>query len=77
MKTTKVTPYLTNAIQVDDIDLHDDDQCNELGKIVSKNTVVVVNSSCSENRLFDVQTNWGDPSRCIVHDAVSKKEIKR
>ena len=38
MKTTKVTPYLTNAIQVDDIDLHDDDQCNELGKIVSKNT---------------------------------------
>lgn len=76
MKTTKVTPYLTNAIQVDDIDLHDDDQCNELGKIVSKNTVVVVNSSCSENRLFDVQTNWGDSSRCIVHDAVIKKKLK-
>lgn len=76
MKTEEITPYLTNAVKINDIDLHDDDQCDELANIVKDNTVVVVDSSCSEDRLFDVQTKWGDPCLCIVHEAVVKRKLK-
>jgi alpha-ketoglutarate-dependent taurine dioxygenase len=76
IQTNKITSDLVNTVQIDDIDLNNDNECNELGKIVSQNTVVVINSACSEKRLFDIQTSWGSPSRCIVHDAVVKRKLK-
>ena len=58
MKITK----LNNAVEVSDIDLHNDDECIELGKLVAQECVVFVNDSVSEDRLYDIHSNWGDMS---------------
>ena len=71
----KVTD-LGNAVEVTDIDLYNDDECKELGKLVAHECVVSVPQEITEQRLHDLQLQWGDPSRSFVQNAVVDGRLK-
>ncbi len=62
----KISP-LNNAVQVSDIDLDNDDECRELGRLIASECVVFLDQSVSEKRLFEIQCLWGQPSRPLLH----------
>lgn len=64
-----------NAVEVKNIDLMDDQQALDLGKVCAEECVVVVKQKIDEKRLFDVMTLWGDPSRAILHKYVAEKRL--
>jgi alpha-ketoglutarate-dependent taurine dioxygenase len=66
---------LGNAIQVKDIDLYNDDECRELGKLIAHECVVFIDDAVSEKRLHDMQLLWGDASRGIVNEAVATGKL--
>lgn len=66
---------LSNAVQVSDIDLNDDEQCTELGRLVAHECVVFIDNKVSEQRLYDIQLLWGQPTRAIMHRYVGEKLI--
>jgi alpha-ketoglutarate-dependent taurine dioxygenase len=66
---------LGTAVQVKDIDLFNDDECKELGKIVAHECVVFVDQDIPEKRLHDLQLQWGDPSMGFIHKAVAKGRL--
>ena len=66
---------LNNAIEVENIDLHNDEECLELAKIVAEECVVVIRDKVSEQRLYDIQTLWGQPCRAILHRYVGEQRI--
>ena len=41
IQTNKITSDLVNTVQIDDIDLKNDNECNELGKIVSHSQIQI------------------------------------
>ncbi len=45
---------LNNAVEVQDIDLNDDPACIELGNILADKSVVFIDQSVTEQRLFDI-----------------------
>lgn len=62
---------LGNAVEVTDIDLYNDEECKELGKLVAHECVVSVpDAKITEQRLHDLQLQWGDPSRSFIQNAV-------
>ena len=67
---------LNNAVKISDIDLYNDQQCIQLGKVVADKCVVVLDQVIGEDRLYDIQTLWGTPSRALVHTLVSQKKLK-
>jgi alpha-ketoglutarate-dependent taurine dioxygenase len=71
----KVTD-LGNAVEVTDIDLYNDDECKELGKLVAQECVVSVPQKIPVQRLHDIQLQWGDPSRGFIHNAVVDGTLK-
>ena len=66
---------LNNAYEVLDIDLSNDNECIELGKIVADKCVVMVDQKISEKRLYEIQTLWGSPSRALLHKYVGEKRL--
>jgi alpha-ketoglutarate-dependent taurine dioxygenase len=66
---------LNNAYEVLDIDLNNDKECIELGKIVADKCVVMVDQKISEERLYQIQTLWGEPSRALLHKYVGEKRL--
>jgi len=66
---------LNNAYEVTDIDLNNDEECKELGRIVADKCVVTVNQKISEKRLYEIQTMWGEPSRALLHKYVGEKRL--
>ncbi len=62
---------LNNAVQVSDINLENDEDCLELGRVVASECVVFVDSSVSEKRLFELQCLWGQPSQPLIHKYVA------
>jgi alpha-ketoglutarate-dependent taurine dioxygenase len=66
---------LNNAIEVTNIDLNDDAQCLDLGKVIADESVVVVREKISEQRLYDIQALWGQPSRALLHKYVGEKRL--
>lgn len=67
---------LNNAYEVKDIDLNNDDECRELGKIVADKCVVFVDQKITEKRLYEIQTLWGTPSRALLHKYIGEKRLK-
>lgn len=66
---------LNNAVQVSDIDLENDEQCTELGRLVADECVVFIDASVSEPRLYDIHNLWGQPCRAIMHRYVGEKRL--
>lgn len=67
---------LNNAYQITDIDLSNDEECKELGRIVADKCVVFIDQKITEKRLFEIQTLWGTPSRALLHKYVGEKRLK-
>lgn len=55
MKTSR----LNNAVEIQDVDLYDDDQCREIGRFVAHECVAVLRQSVTEERLHAMQLLWG------------------
>lgn len=70
----KIIP-LNNAVEVQDIDLMDDDQCADLGRVVAEESVVLVRQVIPELRLHEIQTLWGQPSLSIVERYMMNKRL--
>lgn len=66
---------LQNAVRVDDIDLHNDAACIELGKLVAHECVVYVPQAIAEQRLHDIHMLWGKPCKAILHRYVGERLI--
>ncbi|MEQ9663601.1 MAG: TauD/TfdA family dioxygenase [Parasphingopyxis sp.] len=66
---------LNNAVQVTDIDLEDDEQCTELGRLVAHECVVFVDDKVSEERLHAIHMLWGQPCRAIIHRYVGERKL--
>ena len=66
---------LNNAVEVTGIDLLDDEQCRELGRILANECVVLIRDKVSEKRLFEIQSLWGQPSRSLMERYVAEKKI--
>jgi len=64
---------LGNAVQVTDIDLYNDEECRELGKLAAHECVVFIDAAPTEGRLHQIQTAWGEPSRALIHKYVGEK----
>lgn len=64
---------LNNAVRVTDIDLQNDDDCIELGKVVAQECVVQVPKAVSEERLHDIHMLWGQPAKAILHRYVGER----
>ena len=67
---------LNNAVEVSDIDLHNDDECKELGRLAAQECAVFIDDAVSEARLHEIQTQWGDPSRALIHKYVGEGRLK-
>jgi alpha-ketoglutarate-dependent taurine dioxygenase len=67
---------LNNAYQITDINLSNDEECKELGRIVADKCVVFIDQKITEKRLFEIQTLWGTPSRALLHKYVGEKRLK-
>ena len=66
---------LNNAVEVHGVDLHDDEQCRELGRVCAEECVVLVRDSVPEQRLFDIHNLWGTPAKAILHRYVGERRI--
>ena len=66
---------LNNAVQIKDIDLNDNEQCLELGRIAADQCVVFIDDAVSEARLHEIQTSWGEPSRALIHKYVGEGRL--
>lgn len=66
---------LNNAVKVSGINLNDDDQCRELGRLVASECVVFVDDKTTEQRLYDIHGLWGEPCRAILHRYVGEKRL--
>lgn len=64
-----------NAVEVKGIDLHDDEQCRELGRISAHECVVLVRDSVTEKRLFDLQNLWGKPAKALIDRYVGERRL--
>ncbi|ANU07059.1 TauD/TfdA dioxygenase family protein [Paraurantiacibacter namhicola] len=71
----KITP-LQNGIEVHDIDLHDDEACRELGRLVAHECVVLVRQGVPERRLYEIQMLWGQPTLPFVNRYVLEKRLR-
>jgi len=70
----EVTTY-SNRTEVTDIDLQDDDQCRDLGRLVASKCVVVVRQAVTEKRLFDIQNLWGQPCTAFIFRALMSRKM--
>jgi alpha-ketoglutarate-dependent taurine dioxygenase len=67
---------LNNAYKVSGIDLHDDEECKELGRLIANECVVFVDQEISEQRLYDIQMLWGDVSTAVINQYVYDRRLK-
>lgn len=69
---------LGNRVRVSDIDLYNDEETMELGRVVANECVVFVDNDqkIDEKRLHDLQLQWGDPSRSFIQNAVVDGRLK-
>jgi alpha-ketoglutarate-dependent taurine dioxygenase len=76
MKTRPLKNYSGSiGVEVYDIDLTADDDIIELGHIVADNCVVFVDQSVETRRLYDIMTQWGDPSRALIHNYIISQRL--
>jgi alpha-ketoglutarate-dependent taurine dioxygenase len=75
MEKVKVVDF-GNAVQVKDINLYDDDECKELGRIAAHECIVFVDDAVTEKRLHDLQLLWGVASKTPVHKMVAEGRLR-
>jgi len=69
---------LGTAVEIKDVDLYDDEQCREVGRIAAHECVVFIDKSedrIDEKRLHDLQLLWGEPSKGFIHKAVAEGRL--
>lgn len=69
------TCSIGNAVEVTDIDLYDDEACRELGRLVTDECVVLVRQSVPEERLYAIQTLWGQPCMPMLNRYVGERRL--
>lgn len=65
-----------NAVEVSGVDLENDEDCRELGRIAAHECVTLVRDATSEQRLFDIQSLWGEPAKALIHRYVGEQRLK-
>lgn len=77
MKTRPLKNYDSSVgVEVYDIDLASNDEILELGRIVAEQCIVFVDQKIPPNRLYEIMTQWGQPSRAFIHDAVLSGKLQ-
>ena len=69
------TAPINNGVEVTDIDLHDDEECRELGRLVAHECVVLVRQGVSEKRLHEIQMLWGQPASGHIDRLVASRQL--
>ena len=79
MKTRALKNYSGSiGVEVYDIDLSQNDEILELGRLVADQCVVFVDQKIVTQRLYDIMSQWGDDSRALIHNyIVSQKLVGR
>jgi|688.fasta_scaffold120275_1 alpha-ketoglutarate-dependent taurine dioxygenase len=76
MKTRSLKNYDSSiGLEVYDIDLNNDEEILELGRLVADQCIVYVNQNISTKRLYDIMIQWGNPSRALTHEYVLNKKL--
>lgn len=76
MKTRPLKNYYGSiGCEVYDIDLTSDEEILELGKLVADQCVVFIDQATETKRLYDIMTQWGDPSRALIHNYIISQRI--
>ena len=71
MKTRALKYYDSSVgVEIYDIDLNSNEEILELGRIVAEQCIVFVDQKIHPNRLYEIMTQWGQPSRSIIHNYV-------
>jgi Taurine catabolism dioxygenase TauD, TfdA family len=77
VKTRALKNYDSSVgCEVYDIDLNSDAEILELGKIVGEQSIVFVDQQISTERLYKVMTQWGKPSRALIHNYILERKIE-
>jgi hypothetical protein len=71
MKTRALKNYDSSVgVEVYDIDLNSNDEILELGRIVASQCIVFVDQKIEPNRMYEIMTQWGQPSRAFIHNYI-------
>ena len=71
MKTRALKNYGSSVgLEVYDIDLDDESECIELGKLVADQCIVLLDKKIDTKKLYQIQSKWGEDSRPIINNAV-------
>jgi alpha-ketoglutarate-dependent taurine dioxygenase len=77
MKTRALQNYDSTAgVEVYDIDLNSNDEIIELGKLVADQCVVFIDQKISTPRLSEIMTQWGQPSRSLIHNYILEGKLE-
>lgn len=77
MKTRALNNYDSSlGCEVYDIDLNSNNEIIELGKLVADQCVVFVNQKISTPRLSEIMTQWGQPSRSLIHNYILEGKLE-
>lgn len=77
MKKIPLKNYSSSiGCEVQDINFDLIEDIIELGKIVAKESIVFVNQKIPTESLYKTMTQWGQPSRALIHNYVLDKKIE-
>ena len=77
MKTRPLNNYSGSVgCEVYDIDLFNQEHIQELGHIVARENIVLVDANIPTQQLYNTMTAWGQPSRALIHNYVLEKKIQ-
>ena len=76
MKTRPLKNYdSTVGIEVYDVDLNNQEELLELGRIAADQCIVFWDQKISTEKLHKIQSQWGSPSRAIIHNYVVDRRL--
>lgn len=77
MKTRALKNYNASVgCEVYDIDLNSNEEIVELGRLVAEQCIVFIDQNILPKRLYDIMTQWGQPSRALIHQYVIEKRLE-
>jgi len=76
MKTRALKNYGSGVgLEAYDIDFTNYDEVVELGNLVAKHCIVLVDQNIPTKTLFDTMTSWGDPARALIHNYIVEEKL--
>lgn len=76
MKTRSLKNYGASVgCEVYDIDLNNDEEIIELGKLVANQCIVFVDQEIDTVRLSNIMTQWGRPSQSLIHNRLLNGQL--